>query len=164
MFTPLPGRTSLGVGPDRVVAIIESINTPNISIPDVGTEPTKAYLVGVATPAGGYGIFCYLLLTETNTPIIYISNPPEVAFEHYGMLESDAIQFAESMGFMLDNMNFRAQPADVQARLVEQLPFFRDQFPRRRGTSPAPMPGVGSPQPAAAPADAAVIARLLASF
>lgn len=164
MFTPLPGRTSLGVGPERVVAIIESINAPNISIPDVGTEPTKAYLVGVATPSGGYGIFCYLLFTETNMPIIYISNPPEVPFEQYGMLESEAIQFAESMGFMLDNMNFRAQPADVQARLVEQLPFFRDQFPRRRGTSPAPMPGVGAPQAAPAPADAAVVARLLASF
>ena len=171
MFTPLPGRTSLGVSPDRVVAIIESINSPNISIPDVGTEPTKAYLVGVATPAGGYGIFCYLLFTETNTPIIYISNPPEVSFEQYGILEADAIQFAESMGVMLDNMNFRAQPADVQARLVEQLPFFRDQFPRRRGTSPAPMQGVGGTLPGvpstgsgvAAP-DASVVARLLASF
>ena len=72
---------------------------------------------------------------------------------------------------MLDNMNFRAQPADVQARLVEQLPFFRDQFPRRRGTSPAPMQGVGGTLPGvpstgsgvAAP-DASVVARLLASF
>lgn len=160
MFTPLPGRTNIGVAPDVVVAIIESINSPNISIPEVGTEPTKAYLVGVATPAGGYGIFCYLLMLESNRPILYISNPPEVAFDQYGVLESDAIQFAESMGFMLDNMNFRAQPPEVQARLVSELPFFRDQVPRarRHGTAPVAMPGVG------ALADAGTLARLLSSF
>jgi hypothetical protein len=158
MFTHLPGRLSLGVSPEAVVAIIESINTPNISIPELGTEPTKAYLVGVATPAGGYGIFCYLLFMETNTPIVYISNPPEVPFEQYGALESDAIQFAESMGFILDNMNFRAQPGDVQARIIEQVPFFRDQHPRRRGTQPTAIPGVGQQT------DALLVARLLSSF
>lgn len=158
MFTPIPGRLSLGIGPERVVAVIESINAPNIAIPDVGTEPTKAYLVGVANPSGSYSIYCYLIFTESNRPTIYVSNPPEVSFEQYGNLEADAIQFAESMGFMLDNMNFRAQPADVQARLVADLPFFRDQHPRRAGTGPSPVPGVG------AIADAVLAARLLSSF
>lgn len=157
MFNPLPGRLSLGIPVENVVAVIESINEPNISIPELGTEPTKAYLVGFAGPSGGYGIFCYLLFRDTNRPIIYISNPPEVAFEQYGILEADAIQFAESMGFMLDNMNFRAQPAEVQQRLIQELPFFYDQHPRRRGTQPV-MPGV------AAQSDSLIVARLLASF
>ena len=157
MFGHLPGRLSLGVPPENVVAIIESINTPNISIPELGTEPTKAYLVGFVTPAGAYGIFCYLLFLETNVPIIYISNPQEVPYEQYGILEGDAIQFAESMGFMLDNLNFRAQPPDIQQRLVGELPFFHDQHPRRRGTQPAQQ-GVG------AQSDALLVARLLSSF
>jgi hypothetical protein len=161
MFTPLPGRTNIGIGPELVVAIIESINAPNISIPDVGTEPTKAYLIGFATAGGGYGIFCYLLQLDSNRPILYVSNPPEVSFEQYGVLEADAIQFAESMGFMLDNMNFRAQPPEVQGRMVQELPFFRDPPPaalRRAGTGPAPVMGVG------AVADASSVARLLSSF
>lgn len=157
MFTHLPGRLSLGVGPESVVAVIESINTPNISIPELGTEPTKAYLVGVATPAGGFAIFCYLLMLDSNVPIIYISNPPEVPFEQYGMLEGDAIQFAESMGFMLDNLNFRAQPPDVLGRLVDSLPFFRDQHPRRRSSKPG-IPGVG------AQSELLLVARVLSSF
>ncbi len=156
MFTHLPGRLSLGIGPERVVAVIESINTPNISIPELGTEPTKAYLVGVATPAGGYGIFCYLLFLDNNIPVVYISNPPEVAFDQYGALESEAIQFAESMGFMLDNTNFRAQPPEVQAQMVEQFPFFRDQHPRRR-TQPV-MAGVSQQS------ESLLVARLLSSF
>jgi hypothetical protein len=157
VFAHLPGRLSLGVPPENVVAVIESINTPNISIPELGTEPTKGYLVGFVTPAGAYGIFCYLLFLDTNVPIIYISNPSEVAYEQYPILESDAIQFAESMGFMLDNMNFRAQPPEIQGRMVAELPFFRDQHPRRRGTQPA-MAGVGGQT------DAALVAKLLSSF
>lgn len=157
MFTHLPGRLSLGIPPESVVAVIESINTPSISIPELGAEPTKAYLVGVATPAGGFGIFCYLLFLDSNTPIIYISNPPEVSFEQYGLLEGEAIQFAESMGFMLDNLNFRAQPPEIIARLVDGLPFFRDQHPRRHGSQPA-MAGVGGPS------EQLLVAKLLSSF
>jgi len=97
------------------------------------------------------------LFLDTNIPIIYISNPPEVPFDQYGILESDAIQFAESMGFMLDNMNFRAQPPNVQQQIVDAVPFFRDQHPRRRPTAPV-MPGVG------AQSEVILVARLLSSF
>ncbi len=161
MFTPLPGRTQLGVAPDTVVAIIESINAPNIAIPDVGTGATRAYLIGVRTPAGGYAIFCYLLLVELGRPILYISNPSEVSFEQYGMLEADAIQFAESMGFMLDNLNFRAQPPATQARMVHELPFFREPPPP---TAPARHPTGAVPSIAPAQAESMQLARLLVAF
>lgn len=129
MFVHWPGKTNLGVGVDQVVAVIESINAPNISIPEIGTEPTKAYLVGVRLPAGSFTVFCYLLQLDSMRPIIYLSDPPEVSIDEYPMLEGDAIQFAESMGFMLDNMNFRARPPDEMLALAEQLPFFRDPPP-----------------------------------
>lgn len=129
MFVHWPGKTNLGVSVDQVVAVIESINAPNISIPEVGTEPTKAYLVGVRTPAGGFSVFCYLLQLESMRPIIYLADPPEVAIDEYPALEGEAIQFAESMGFMLDNMNFRARPPEEMMALAEQLPFFRDPPP-----------------------------------
>lgn len=181
MFTLLPGRLSPGLRPESVVAIIESINTPNVSIPEVGTEPAKGYLIGFATPGGGYGIVCYLLMLESNLPIIYLSNPPEVPIEMYGDLEGAAIQFAESMGLMLDNMNFRALAPDAQRRLAEQLPFFRDQHPRMRERAPvhaanashAPHPAApAAPQPrspsqivaGASPSDLPHVARLLSSF
>lgn len=163
MFTPLPGRNALGVGPDRVVAIIESINTPNIAIPDVGTEPTKAWLVGCVTPAGGATVFCYLLFLDTNRPIVYISNPSEVALADYPSLESDAIQFVESMGFMLDNLNFRARAPQDQQALVEQLPFFFEQQPRMAGTLTNNAAAMVLPKEQTPPERLAV-ARFLASF
>lgn len=163
MFTPIPGRNSLGVGPDRVVAVIESINSPNIAIPDVGTEPTKAWLVGCLTPGGGATIFCYLLFLDTNRPIVYISNPPEVSLDQYPVLESDSIQFVESMGFMLDNLNFRARAPQDQIALAETLPFFHEQQPRMAGTLTNNAAAMVLPAEKIPPERLAV-ARFLASF
>jgi hypothetical protein len=163
MFSPLPGHTSLQIGLDRLVAVIESINSPNIAIPEMGTEPTKAYLVGCLTPQGGACIFCYLLMTDTNRPIIYISNPPEVALDQYPALENEAIQFVESMGFMLDNLNFRQRSAGEQAVLTEALPFLREQQARLPGSSRPTAAGqaIGAD---AIPPERQALARFLASF
>ncbi|MDP2344688.1 MAG: hypothetical protein Q8O67_27310 [Deltaproteobacteria bacterium] len=163
MFTPLPGQTVLGISPESVVAVIESINSPNISIPELGTEPTKAWLVGCMTPGGGAAIFCYLLFLDTNRPIIYISNPPEVSLDQYPLLESESISFVESMGFMLDNLNFRARSPGEQQLLIETLPFFRDQQPRMSGTLPSSAAGLVLP-PDAIPPERLAVARFLASF
>jgi hypothetical protein len=166
MFTPLPGRNALGIGPERIIAIIESINAPAVALPELGTEPTKAWLVGCLTPMGRACIVCYFLQTQSNRPVSYVSNPPEVPLETYSALEAESIQYVESMGFMLDNLNFRARSPHEQAQLVEVLPFFRDQHPRSATTTTAP--GVGGPQPAASTSthvpERAALARFLAQF
>ena len=128
MFMHWPGRRSLGIEPDRVVAVIESINTPNISIPEAGTQPTKGYIVGLATASGNFSIYCYLLMLETNHPIVYVCDTPEVTLDDYPQLEAEAIQFAESMGFMLDNMNLRARSEGEQVQLLAAFPFFLDEL------------------------------------
>ncbi len=163
MFSPLPGQLALGIKAENVIAVIESINTPNISIAELGTEPAKAYLVGCLTPAGGAAIFCYLLLLDTNRPVIYISNPPEVTLEEYPQLESESIHFVESMGFLLDNLNFRARPPAAQQVLVDTLPFFREQQARRPGSLPSSPAGMVLP-PEAIPPERQALARFLASF
>jgi hypothetical protein len=158
MFTPLPGRNALGVPPDQIIAIIESINAPSVALPELGTGPTKAYLVGCLTPSGRACIFCYLLQTQTNRPSCFISQPAEVALDAYTALEAESIQFVESMGFMLDNLNFRSRLPHEQALLFETLPFFRDQVPH---ATPSSLP----PGPGAAPGnERAALGRFLAQF
>jgi hypothetical protein len=111
MFIHLPGQTTLGVVPDQVVAIIESINAPNIGTP-IGTERTKAFIVGLRLPSGNFTVAIYLHVLDTNRACIYAADPLEVGLDGYSTLEAEAIQFGESMGFMLDNMNFRARPPE----------------------------------------------------
>lgn len=129
MFLHLSGHSSLGIIPDQVVAVIESINAPNIGTP-LGTERTKAYIVGLRLPSGNFTVAIYLHLIESNGVCIYAADPLEVTLEGYPELEAEAIQFAESMGFMLDNLNFRAKPPEEIARLVQVLPFFHEVPPR----------------------------------
>jgi hypothetical protein len=163
MFTPLPGHHLLPLAFEQVVAVIESINSPNIAIPELGTEPTKGFLVGALTPGGGAAIFCYLLQLETNRPILYISNPPEVPLDQYAWLEAQSIQYVESMGFMLDNLGFRARDPGEQRALFESLPPFREQQARLPGSAPMTSAAMvlGKDETAA---NIVALARLLASF
>lgn len=163
MFTPLPGHSVLPIAFEQVVAVIESINTPNIAIPELGTEPTKAYLVGALTPAGGAALFCYLLQLDTNRPILYISNPSEVALDQYTWLETESIQYVESMGFMLDNLGFRARDPAEQRGLYDSLAPFREQHARLAGSVPLTSAAMALPQDDAPP-ERVALARLLSSF
>lgn len=177
MFVQLPGQKSLGIRPDQVVAVIESINTPNIAIPGMSTEPVAAYIVGIRLLSGNFTVAIYLHLLHSNTACIYAADPLEVPLEGYSDLEAEAIQFTESMGFMLDNLNFRAQPPEQIARLIETLPLFHETPPPRQVAEmgelsvppavgqvleeePAPVKGT----PALGPTEARALARLLSSF
>jgi hypothetical protein len=163
MFSPLPGHSVLPLAFEQVIAVIESINSPNIAIPELGTEPTKAWLVGALTPGGGATIFCYLLQLETNRPILYISNPPEVVLDQYRWLEAESIQYVESMGFMLDNLGFRGRDPGEQRALFESLPPFREQHARIPGSTPMTSAAMLIGGDEVAP-EVVALARLLASF
>jgi hypothetical protein len=173
MFVHLAGHGSLGIIPDQVVAVIESINSPNIGTP-MGTERTKAYIVGLRLPSGNFTCAIYLHLLESSRACIYAANPLEVCLEDYSEQEAEAIQFAESMGLMLDNVNFRSRPPDEIARLTQELPFFHEHPPKTSSFSLADVPDGGGrlipgeqpPAPANTlpPEDVAALARLLSSF
>lgn len=183
MFHYLPGHSYLGVAPDQVVAVIESMNSPHVGTP-VGTERAKAYVVGLRLPSGAFTVAIYLHLLESNRSCIYASDPLEVPLEYFSNLEGEAIHFVETMGFLLENLNFRAKPPDEIARLVQRLPFFYD-VPPHTGTyvpigldavslpSELPLPPPDSPTPRSGDTkvvptlsdpERADLARFLASF
>lgn len=182
MYTLLAGHTHLGIHPEQVVAVYESINAPNISIPELGTEPCQAYVVGIRLPSTAFTVAVYLHLQSTNRSCVYAPQPFEVAFEHYSTLEAQALQFVESMGFMLDNLHFRTLPPAQVDQLTRSLPFFFE-IPPRRGPKEAEPPAHivrdaengldamfgGSGLPSAfenryTPEESAALARFLASF
>jgi hypothetical protein len=130
-FHQMPDRVGLGVSPEQIVAVIESINAPNISVPNAGTSPTKAYIVGIRLPSGNFTVCLYMHLLDLDTAAIFAPDPQEVTLEGYPTLEADAIQFVESMGFMLDNLNFRGRSAEEQQKMQQTLPIFFDRPPPR---------------------------------
>jgi hypothetical protein len=180
VFRPEPSISHLPVVKEQVVAIIESINQPQISVPGKTSQLVTSHLCGVRNPNGSFSIYVGLHLTKTGENVIYVSERAQLSVEEYREVEVEGLHFLESMGFMLDNLNFRNLSPDVQDQTFKRIPVFH---PPRPPAPPAPAaapaatatpapaaPGVApapaaapAPQPSAPPVDLGRLARLLSS-
>lgn len=124
MFVIRPDLKVLPYGPQNIVAIIESINTPMVAAEGRPLEPSQAYIVGMRNPSGTFSIFVYLYLAQSRQCLIYTHEPPEIPMASYHQFELEALQFVESMGFMVDNVNFRGLDTAHQQELLARLPIF----------------------------------------
>jgi Tfp pilus assembly protein PilF len=110
---------------EHVVSLFESINQPLVNIPNHGTAPTGAYLLGTRNEHGYYTVFVYLHQPETRAVIIYVSEPRNLTAEQFRIEESEAVRFVESMGFMIDSIHFRQLQATEQDAVIGRVPIFR---------------------------------------
>jgi hypothetical protein len=134
MFEIQPELKVIRVFREQIVAIIESINSPMVAAGNRPLEPAKAYILGVRNKSGRFSIFIYLHLVQSQECMIYLHSPAEIAMEQYHEIEVEALQFVETMGFMVDNMNFRNLSPEQKAQVMEALPMFHEdlrEFARR---------------------------------
>ncbi|HSN92361.1 MAG TPA: hypothetical protein VLS93_14110 [Anaeromyxobacteraceae bacterium] len=183
MFRPDPSIQVLPSSREQVVAIVESINQPQVSIPGKPAQAVHGHLCGIRNANGTFSIYVGLHLLSSGENVVYVNDRRQLAgVDEYRAVEMEGLQFLESMGFMLDNLNFRNLPPDAQDKTLGRIPLFTPGAgPSLRPTlTPAPSgpaiaaPSIAAPSIAAAasaaasaspPADdAARIARLLASF
>lgn len=126
---------------ENIVAIIESINQPMVAAMGRSAEPAKAYIVGVRNPSGSFSIYVYLYLVDQHESLIYLHDPAEIPREAYRDNELEALGFVESMGFMIDNLNFRKLPPEQQTELMTEIPCFQadlEAFAASRAGADAP--------------------------
>ena len=112
-------------GPNHVIGLHESINQPLVNIPNFGTAPTAAYVLGTRNDQGAYTVFVYLHQVETRAVIIYVSEPRLLTHEQYRVEEAEALRFVESMGFMVDNLHFPTLAPPEQDTVMNRIPLFR---------------------------------------
>lgn len=153
MYRPDPTLTHVPAARDQVVAVVESINQPQISIPTKVPQTAQAYLVGLRNGNGTFSIYAGLYLRQTGENVVYCHDRREVPVEAYPDLEHEALQFLESMGFMLDNTHFRNQAPEAQEQILRRVPLF--SRPRPVAAAPAGEARSGPRQ---------ALARLLAGF
>jgi hypothetical protein len=105
---------------------------------------------------GSFSIYVGLFLPKSGENVVYVHDRRQLTVDEYGEVEVEALQFLESMGFMLDNLNFRNLSPQAQAETLKRIPLF----------SRTPRTGLPTGPVAARPAatEAARVARLLASF
>lgn len=143
--------THVAVTRDQVVAVVESINQPQISIPTKMPQAAQAHLVGLRNANGSFSIFVGLFLRQSGENVIYAHERREIPVEAYPELEQEGLHFLESMGFMLDNTHFRNLAPEGQEQILHRVPLFS---PPRPAAAPAGGDARSSPRQA--------LARLLA--
>lgn len=121
---------------DQVVQLHQSLNTPHLAIPSRKAGPAKAFVLGLRGPTG-FAVFVYLYMPETGESAVYVPSNGTVSAEQFPSEESDALGFVESMGFIMDNLNFRGRSVDEQETLVRTLPVFMREPPPPDGTPSA---------------------------
>lgn len=155
MFTIDERYRGLPASRDQVMALYQSINAPNLAIPGKQAGPARAFIVGLRG-SSGFAIFVYLYLAESQDCAVYVTGRFNLAPDAYAEEESEALGFVESMGFMMDNANFRGLQPEQQDELLKSLPvFYKD---------PKLAPGLAKSRAEEKRSAAANLGRLLASF
>lgn len=136
-----------------MVGLHQSLNQPHLAVPGRHAGPSQAYILGLRGPQG-FAVFVYLYMVESGQCAVYVSEHRVVKPDAYEQEESEAQAFVESMGFMMDNLNFRARPAAEQEELLRTLPVFQREPPKPEVLSGA----------SASKSTLSAIGKLLASF
>ena len=129
MFEPDPGIRYIPASREQVVALVESINQPQVSIPGKEPQAVQGFLCGLRNQNGSFSIFVSLYLPKTGENVVYASERREVGMEEYRDVEIEGLHFLESMGFMLDNLNFRNLAEPQQVETVKRVPVFHEPRP-----------------------------------
>jgi hypothetical protein len=119
------------------MGLYQSLNSPHLAIPGKQAGPAQAYILGLRG-SGGMAVFVYLYLAQAGDCAVYVSGKkPVQKAPEFQSLESEAMAFVESMGFMMDNLNFRQLSKEGQAELLRSLPVFRKEPPKAKAASSA---------------------------
>jgi hypothetical protein len=156
VFKPEPSIPWVPAAPEQVVAIVESINQPQVSIPGKASQQVFGHLVGMRNGNATFSIYVALHLPKTGENVVYVHDRRQLTIEEYREVEIEGLHFLESMGFMLDNLNFRNLTAEAQQQTLARIPLFSEPRPRvEAAAAPGSKPAGPDPAP---------LARLLASF
>ena len=148
MFSPDPAITFIPPVPARIVSIIESINHPRVVVPGHPPQDAQIFIVGVRNNNGSFSIYIYLYLIEESAQVVYSNSVRELDVRTFPAIEQEALDFAETMGFMVDNLNFRNLNETRQLELLDDLPCFHKDLQAFKARREA-LEGEGAVDPAA---------------
>lgn len=135
----------LDIPVDRVLCLHRSMGDATVALPGFSAQRTTAYLC-VYKGGKGVRIAVVLHLKTSGRLAFYLNEEGEVGKRQAQKILDGAIYFAESMGFMLNDMEIEHLPAEERTALWKALPL--------QSGAPAPV------EPAAAPVAAQAAAEI----
>ena len=148
---------------DQVVQLYQSLNAPHLAIPGRKAGPAMAFVLGLRGPSG-FAVFVYLYMQQSGESAVYVPSNGTVPAEQFQSEEAEALGFVESMGFIMDNLNFRGRPPDEQETIIRTMPVFMRE-PPPPANSGSPMGGpAGSKPGTGAHASVVQLGKLFSAF
>lgn len=174
MFTLDERLRGLPALKEQVVSLHQSLNQPHLAIPGRRAGNSVAFVVGLRGPSG-FAVFVYLYLLDSGECAVYVPSAGTVAAERFAAEEGEALGFVESMGFIMDNLNFRNRPVEEQDGMIRSFPVFQREPPpptahaATHAGSAATANAAGKPPPspqghAASRANLSTLGKLFAAF
>ena len=160
VFTLDDHSRGLEASREQVAALFQSINAPHVVVPGKRAGPAQAF-IACLRGTHGFSVGVYLWLSETKECAVYTTSATAQTPEEYRALQTEALGFVESMGFMMDNLNFRSLTPEHQAELLPVRPGVAGRPGGHRGNAG------GGPQRrdrSVGSATSAALARLFSSF
>mgnify|MGYP001562579596 CR=1 FL=1 len=128
MFELCKQKCSLPLERERVIRLMMSFNEPMIAPPSHHVQPTHAYICIFKEDAGP-SIYIYLYLTTEKVGLLYRYAEEPSASKASQTAEDDAVQFAEDMGFLMDDLRFDELLIPQQEKLLATIPLFTPVTP-----------------------------------
>jgi len=147
-----PCRTHLPRDPMRVAALYEATNQPLVQ-PSGRTAQSARGAVVVLERGGLYEAVVAITLAESGENVIYAGE--KVAEHELSQALEDALDFAESMGFILDASGWTNLDEDHRLELIDRIPAFHPPQ-EKKAREVIERPKAGDPLSA--------VARLFAAF
>jgi hypothetical protein len=178
VFAVDPTFAHLAARREQVLVLIQSINALSVKVPGFPTSPAMGYIVGWDVGSGNASAAIYMYFSEKQQSVTYLYDPRVFSLTELPQVTEEAVEFLESMGFMLDDTAYGTRKPEEQVALMERTPLFHTDLARfdaaRRGdvvaeaeVSEVPVAEVAQQAPVAgeAPSERAqALGRLLMSF
>jgi len=113
--------------PGEVIYLATSINRPAVAPPKQSPESSQAYICSIRKREGFY-VYIYLHLMSSNTGLLYRWSEGAVKSDQVATLQHNALEFTESMGFMMDDLRFSELPPEQKGEVFSQAPVFHQDI------------------------------------
>ncbi len=128
MFTITPDIKYIEATKEEILELYRSANESLVQIPGRQGETSESFLISL-NKGGELQIYLYFFMKESVEGIIYRYTEP-ITKSNYMEVRDQGLYFLESMGFIMENTDFRKLPDTEKINLMNSLPPFHPDLTR----------------------------------
>jgi hypothetical protein len=123
MFERESSLGELAIASDGVLKLLMSLNSPAVALEDQATDEADAMICTVRRDSDMVSTYVYLCLHGSGEGVFYRYEADPYPEDLRDEVEAQALSFAESLGFIMDDTHFSDLAPDDRKELLERGPF-----------------------------------------